>query len=154
MARASIVNRTETNTEPIEWRRLGKRCVKLKLTVKSVRVFSMADEVDADAPVLVIDLGSGVIKAGWAGEDTPRFTAPSVVARVKQNTSGAPDIAAVNFNEDLLTGSYAIRSVTEHPNDLELVYPIDRQEVTDWNAITQTLERLYSRYVPGNRPAC
>lgn len=37
-------------------------------------VFLLADEVNA----LVIDLGSSTVKAGYAGEDTPKALFPSV----------------------------------------------------------------------------
>ena len=33
--------------------------------------------------VLVVDNGSGVVKAGFSGEDAPRATFPSIVGRPK-----------------------------------------------------------------------
>ncbi len=37
-----------------------------------------------DIPTIVIDLGSGMIKAGFAGEDAPRWMFNSVVGSIKK----------------------------------------------------------------------
>ncbi len=36
-----------------------------------------------DAQILVVDNGSGVVKAGFSGEDAPRAIFPSIVGRPK-----------------------------------------------------------------------
>lgn len=43
----------------------------------------MSDEVEADRP-LVIDNGSGVVKAGYGGEENPSCVFPSIIAYPKQ----------------------------------------------------------------------
>ena len=35
--------------------------------------------------ILVVDIGSGIIKAGFSGEDAPRSIFPSIVGRPKEN---------------------------------------------------------------------
>ena len=37
-----------------------------------------------DIPTIVIDLGSGMIKAGFAGEDAPRWVFSSVIGCIKK----------------------------------------------------------------------
>jgi hypothetical protein len=44
-----------------------------------VAVFTMADEGEVSA--LVCDNGSGMVKAGFAGDDAPRTVFPSIVGR-------------------------------------------------------------------------
>lgn len=51
----------------------------------------MADEGEVSA--LVIDNGSGLIKAGFAGDDAPRVVFPTIVARTKQAQGGVVDRA-------------------------------------------------------------
>ena len=45
---------------------------------------SMADE---DTAALVIDNGSGMCKAGFAGDDAPRAVFPSIVGRPRHQVS-------------------------------------------------------------------
>ncbi len=43
--------------------------------------------VDAEAPIVVIDNGSGMVKAGFAGEDAPRAVFPAIVGRPKHSSA-------------------------------------------------------------------
>jgi actin len=43
--------------------------------------------VDTEAPIVVIDNGSAMIKAGISGEDSPRAVFPTIVGRPKHATS-------------------------------------------------------------------
>jgi len=45
----------------------------------------MVDQLDDSAPIVVIDNGSGVMKAGFGGEDVPRVAFPTVVGRPRFN---------------------------------------------------------------------
>ena len=42
---------------------------------------------DEDVAALVIDNGSGMCKAGFAGDDAPRVALPSIVGRPRQKVS-------------------------------------------------------------------
>lgn len=42
---------------------------------------------DADTSALVIDNGSGMCKAGFAGDDAPRAVFPSIVGRPRHQVS-------------------------------------------------------------------
>ena len=41
----------------------------------------------AEKPAIIIDNGSGMIKAGFAGEDAPRAEFPSIVGRPKYGSA-------------------------------------------------------------------
>ena len=54
-------------------------------------------EADDGINGLVIDNGSGMVKAGFAGEDAPRAVFPSVVGRPKHQVVNCCFISGVNF---------------------------------------------------------
>nr|BAD16636.1 actin [Loxodes striatus] len=81
----------------------------------------MAEE--ADVPALVIDNGSGMCKAGVAGDDAPRSVFPSIVGRPK-----VQNIMVGMEAKDCFVGDEAMakRGV------LKLTYPIEHGIVTNW----------------------
>ena len=48
-----------------------------------------SDESDDDLGPVVMDVGSGTIKAGFAGDDAPRAVFPTVVGRPKHQVNGS-----------------------------------------------------------------
>lgn len=74
-----------------------------------------------DAPkVIVLDNGSGVVKAGWAGEDLPCCIFPSVV--------GEPKI-----QDDEFDITYVGEMVEPMAGAVKVVYPLAHGIVTNWD---------------------
>jgi centractin len=87
---------------------------------------------------VVIDSGTGVIKAGFAGSDRPRVIFRSVVGRTKfprVMPGGALEGA------DTFVGS----KVEEHRGSLLLSYPLDHGVVSNWSDMERLWANVYSK---------
>lgn len=91
-------------------------------------------EVFANQPV-VIDNGTGVMKAGFAGEESVKTTFPSFVGRPKHKRTliGAPE-------GDFFVGSRA----EELRGILTLKYPMAHGIIEDWNDMELIWRHIYS----------
>jgi len=87
-----------------------------------------------DKAALVVDNGSGMVKAGFAGDDAPRSVFPSIVGRpkVKPTMVGAD-------NKEVYVGDEAQvkRGV------LKLQYPIEHGIVTSWDDMEKIWHHTY-----------
>uniref|UniRef100_A0A0N5ARY2 Actin-related protein n=1 Tax=Syphacia muris TaxID=451379 RepID=A0A0N5ARY2_9BILA len=97
----------------------------------------MVDSYDviANQPV-VIDNGSGVIKAGFAGEQNPKCRFANFVGRPKHTR-----VMAGALEGDLFIGPKA----QEYRGLLSLKYPMEHGIVTDWNDMERVWQYIYSK---------
>ncbi|XP_072169957.1 uncharacterized protein [Diadema setosum] len=92
-------------------------CCSLKL-----KILEMDDDVEKCA--VVIDNGSGVLKAGLAGSDHPSAVFSSVVGKLKLRSSKLP------------VREYYVGHDAQRRRDLlNLSYPINHGIITDWDAM-------------------
>ncbi|XP_041484095.1 actin-5-like [Lytechinus variegatus] len=82
-------------------------------------------ESDEDDSVIVVDNGSGSIKAGFAGDDAPRCVFPAMIGRPKYQRL----VPHSMFTRDHFVGDEAQRM----RGLLSLRYPIEHGIVTNWD---------------------
>jgi len=92
------------------------------------------EHVLTNQPV-VIDNGSGVIKAGFAGDDQPKCLFPSFVGRPKHVR-----IMAGAVEGDVFIG----RKAQELRGLLKIKYPLEHGIVTDWDDMERIWQYIYS----------
>lgn len=94
----------------------------------------MTDDGGADA-ALVLDCGSGTIRAGFAGNDAPTVTFPSIIAVADSDTYyvGAQ---ALNISREF--GARKSGLCTIH-------HPIQRGVVTDWDLMEKIFNHTFYR---------
>ena len=87
---------------------------------------------DDDVAALVVDNGSGMCKAGFAGEDTPRAVFPSIVGRprLQGNT-----VAGLGIR-DTCVGDEA----QKNRRTLTIKQPIERGIVTNWDDMQKVMK--------------
>ncbi|ODN06594.1 Beta-centractin [Orchesella cincta] len=85
---------------------------------------------------VVIDNGSGVIKAGFAGDQIPKCRFPNYVGRPKHMR-----VMAGALEGDLFIGPKA----EEHRGLLAIKYPMEHGIVTDWNDMERIWQYIYSK---------
>ena len=97
-----------------------------------------------ESEVIVVDLGSGFIKAGYSGEDVPRVVIPTVVGEpenVQAEDSGNPtgDSKPSKFIQKKM-GMDAFLNRHDHG----LHFPIQRGIIQDWDRLTMLLEHVFT----------
>ncbi|KAK5576962.1 hypothetical protein RB653_001899 [Dictyostelium firmibasis] len=96
--------------------------------------------------ILVIDNGSGMCKAGFAGDDAPRAVFPSIVGRPRH----------ISFMVGMgQKDSYAGYEAQSNRDTLILKYPIERGIVTDWDNMEKIWYHIFYnelRVAPDEHP--
>lgn len=95
------------------------------------------DNSTEENPALVIDNGSGMVKAGFSGEEAPCVVFPSIIGKPKYSRS----MKHLDKGKDIYVGSdaYAKRGV------LKLSYPIEHGIVSNWDDMTRIWEHTFEQ---------
>eukprot|EP01012_Entosiphon_sulcatum_P046589 TRINITY_DN6269_c0_g1_i1.p1 TRINITY_DN6269_c0_g1~~TRINITY_DN6269_c0_g1_i1.p1 ORF type:complete len:396 (-),score=74.84 TRINITY_DN6269_c0_g1_i1:6-1193(-) len=101
-------------------------------TAKLLKNIPLPDEITQvfDNSV-VMDVGSESLKAGFAGDDAPRIVMPTVATAIR-GPRGEP--------RESLAGNVAFKQRAE----VDLLWPVDKGEVRDWDAMERLWEHVYT----------
>eukprot|EP01083_Nonionella_stella_P207765 754446_1 len=99
------------------------------ITLKPRALYTMTDTEDdwedEEMPAIVIDNGSGAIKAGFALDDRPKVIFPSIVGRpIYSNPKMGMNLKDVYVGHEIMQNSDL---------DLRVRYPIQHGMVTSWD---------------------
>ena len=95
-----------------------------------------------ESEVIVVDVGTGYIKAGYSGEDLPRVVIPTIIG---MHESSSVDDATTNAGDSKpkVVSKKVGNEAYLHQSDHELYNPIQRGIVTDWDKLTELLEHVF-----------
>lgn len=93
---------------------------------------------------LIIDNGSGVVKAGYSGEDAPCCIFPSIIGRPKYKNIMKNMINANNANITISNNIYIGEDAQAKRGILKLTYPIEHGIVMNWDDMEKIWEYTFN----------
>ncbi|XP_008828346.1 actin-related protein T3 [Nannospalax galili] len=84
-------------------------------------------------PPVVIDNGSGMIKAGLAGTQEPQFVYPNILGRAKGHSTRAEGMPELSVGDQ----------AQERRNYLSISYPVERSLITSWEDMEIMWKHIY-----------
>ncbi len=94
---------------------------------------------------IILDNGSGFIKAGFEGEDHPRTTFPSAIGTRRISITNPLRCEEWNRTDDHMKISYVGDEAQSMRGVLSLKYPIQHGVVTNWNDMETIWRHTFSR---------
>ncbi|MHA1793610.1 MAG: hypothetical protein ACTSVI_13275 [Promethearchaeota archaeon] len=92
-------------------------------------------EIPPGTPV-IIDIGEASCKIGFAGDEFPRETFPTIVGKEKYRS------VMVDTSEHM-RGAYVGNDAAAMRGVLKIQYPISRGQIVDWNAFYEVLNHVF-----------
>ena len=92
------------------------------------------ESIPKDSKYIILDCGSGFTKAGFSGYGEPVIITPTVVGYPKTEDEGKIDDS---------TKLYFGQKALDNKKDLNIIYPIQRGRITDWDSMNLFLENLF-----------
>lgn len=96
-----------------------------------------ASNLDDEPSAIVLDNGSGIVKAGFAGEDAPRYFLRNIVGRPRRRECTLPE---TNDRADYYIGDKALTQ----REILSITHPIEHGIVINWDDMEKVWHYLYT----------
>ncbi|KAI8915093.1 actin family [Entophlyctis helioformis] len=91
--------------------------------------------IDLEYTPLVVDNGSGILKAGYAGDDAPRAIFDSMIGRPRQAWTGSMSVK----------DSYIGNDAQSHRHLLNVTYPAANGTITNWDDMEQIWKHAFDK---------
>lgn len=98
--------------------------------------------MEGDGKAVVMDLGSSIIKTGYAGDEVPKSVVPTVIGRPLPSRG----VVGSDPSSGILVGDDAVRQ----RNGLSLTYPMEHGVVKDWHLMETLISHVLHKDLKTN----